>query len=868
MSLIVAVLALGAGSAPSASADIGAATLSQWYPLPGLNASTGAQWMRAIAPYGTPPNVVYAGMEAGGVYKSVNGGATWSAFNSGFANPLLTNVRALLTSSSGTTVYAGVDSGIFKSTGGAWQPLAQGPEADPANPKKLNQSVQSLLKTTTGTMLAGVFSGGVYKSGDDGATWSPPPANSGMPASETVYGLTENIPGFVYATAGSGVYLSTNQGSTWTRVSDGIPGSASPITTWAYPQRPLTLFTSTGSNGIYRSVNGGVTWAEINDGLGAVRARGMQIFTSSQGAHVYAATENGLWESLTSNSANPPPPRWHNVTDTGLSGNTIMWSLSAPTIPGAGALGVIAGTQSNGGYFLAFDPPDSDCPAAHTTNTTTDCPRLVDTTPTAGQFVSIQNGFTTQRGAWTGTPILDYAYQWQKCSGTTEGSCSDIPDAQETSYPVPIGDSGDRFRVKVSVTNPAPSLFGPVVRYSAISSAAAASPTTVPGYTQVSPPSISVEAPGETTSPQVGNTMHANDGWSPILGVRDEWFNPAAANYDWQWLRCDGSGNDCNEIPGATSRNYTLTPADGTRDLRVRLRGSNGSGTRELISGSSYDVTSLPAQVAPPLPPDAPGGATKSQAPALSGTAFVGDTIAGSVGGWVDPTTDFLKRWVRCDAAGESCSTILKAASTEPEDGSTYVVRDGDVGSTIRMRVTADVNNDLTPDGLDNHLPHSVTVDTPPSAVVAFRGGAPGGGGVPAPAPGGGPGPDATAPVLSALRLTKTSFVAGKGTVFKLRTSEGGRLRIRITRSARGRKVSGRCRPQTRKNRRAKRCTYDKLVTTITRANVSGDVSIAFSGKVGKRKLAPGTYRATFSVTDAAGNVSKGVALVFRVRRR
>ena len=853
--LAVALVAAGLGAAPAARAEI-PATLSQWYPLPGLNAAAGAQWVRALVT--APPATIYAGLEGGGVFRSTDGGATWSSFNGGFSNPLTTNVRALLAPGSGTTVYAGTDSGLFTSTGGAWQPLAQGAEADPATPKKLNQSVQSLLKTSGGAMLAGVFSGGVYRSGDDGATWTPPPASSGMPASETVYGLTENVPGLIYATSGSGVYVSTDQGVTWTRKSDGIPGSASPITTWVYPQRPQILFTSTGSNGIYRSVNAGLTWTEINDGLGAVRARGMQIFPSPSGAHVYAATENGLWESLTSNSVLPPPPVWHDVTDTGLGANTIMWSLTAPAIAGAGSLGLIAGTQSNGGYFLAFAPPDSSCVEA--------APTGAAPCPVVSGAVQVGKTLSATHGTWTGTALIDYAYQWQQCTSTSAASCTDIPDAEESTYVIPEAAlSTLRYRIEVTATNPAPT-FGLYRRYSTITALTAANPSTIPGFNQTSSPGISVLAPGVTTSPQVGDTMRATDGWSPILGTRDEWFNPAATSYAWQWLRCDGSGADCNEIPGATARTYTLTPADGTRDLRVRLTGTNAAGSTQLTSGSSYDVTSLPAQIAPDLPPDMPGGAAKSQAPALTGTAYVGDTIAGSVGGWVDPTTDFVKRWVRCDASGGSCTTIAKVASVDPEDGPTYVVRDADVGSTIRMRVTADVNNDLTPDGLDNHLPHSVTVDTAPSAVVAFRPtGTPGGGG---PGPVGTGGKDLTPPVLSSLRLTKRTFVAGKGTTFKLRTSEGGTLRVRITKATSGRKVSGRCRPTTKKNRRAKRCTYDKLLTTLKRSGVSGDVSVAFKGLIGKRRLAPGSYRATFTVTDAAGNTSKGVALVFRVKRR
>ena len=106
--LALAVILAGA-LAPAARADFPFPP-SQWYGLPGLNEASGAQWVRAIA-HGTPPGIVYAGLEGGGVYRSI-GGAAWTSFNSGFPNPLTTNVRALLTSSTGTTVYAGTDDGI------------------------------------------------------------------------------------------------------------------------------------------------------------------------------------------------------------------------------------------------------------------------------------------------------------------------------------------------------------------------------------------------------------------------------------------------------------------------------------------------------------------------------------------------------------------------------------------------------------------------------------------------------------------------------------------------------------------------------------------------------------------------------------
>jgi hypothetical protein len=873
--LLLGFAMVGAAAAPAHAAI--PAPPSSWFKLPGLNYASGAQWVRALA-YGTPPNVVYAGLEGGGVFRSVTGGASWSSFNAGFPSPATTKVRALLTSGTGTTVYAGTDSGVFKSTGGgAWAPLAQGPEDDPDHPKKLNESVQSLASVTGGPMLAGVFSGGVYRSTDDGATWIPPAENNGMPASATIYGLTSTIPGVVYATGAEGVYVSLNAGASWSRITDGIPDSATPLTTWAYPNRPQILYTSTASNGIYQSNTAGATWFAINDGLGAVRARGFQIFPSSSGAHLYAATEDGLWEAFSKNTVAPPPPRWRQVTQDGLiepgSSNVIMWSLTTPSIPGAGALGLIAGTQSNGGYFLSFEPPDSPCPT--TPNATSDCPRV-------NGSVQVGRTLSASRGKWTGTGNIDYAYQWQRCTGTADADCSNIADAEESTYTVPkgandVGGVALRYRVVITATNPAPTFPGaPYTRKSQITAGATANPADFPGANQTSAPSISVLSPGETTSPEVGDTMYAEYGLTPSV-FTDGWFNPKATTYSYRWLRCESGGNNCNEIPGATARTYTLQVADGTHELRVIVRGINSDGSAEVTSGTSYFVISSPAAIAAPLPPDTPGGATKSQAPSLSGNAWVGETLAGSVGGWKDPTTDFVRRWVRCNATGGSCAPINRVNSVEPESGSTYVVRAGDLGSTIRLRVTADVNNDLTPDGIDNHLPHAVEIDSAASAVVANRPpkpaapspGGPGGGGG-----GGGAGgsgqvlADTTAPVLGKAKASKKSFVAGKSVTFTLLTTEAGSLRVIISKPTKGRKVSGVCKPQTKKNKKKKSCTYGKVLGTLSAAAPSGTVSFAFNGKLGKKKLAPGSYTATFVVVDTAGNASTPTSLTFKIKKR
>ena len=424
--------------------------------------------------------------------------------------------------------------------------------------------------------------------------------------------------------------------------------------------------------------------------------------------------------------------------------------------------------------------------------------------------------------------------------------------------------------MKVSANNATPDFPGvdEWTRYSAISGSRRRRPGTWPGDNQIGTPGITPQ------NASVGETLTATAGL-PANASNDGWFNPVAtvAHVAVGALQRRGHGRArASRSPARRRRATRSSPATASTRSASASPARTPRARRTLLSAITNKVISEPAEIGDPLPPDVPGGPVKSQAPALAGDAYVGETLVGTVGGWKDPTTDFERRWVRCDAGGGSCTYIQKVASVDPEDGSTYVPRVGDIGYTLRLRVTADVNGDLTPDGLDNFLPHSVEVDTPQSAIVRYRP-VPGAPPPPAPPPGPVPPPppaaDRTKPAISALTISKKRFVAGKGTTFRLRLSEPGSLRIRITRATVGRKVGKLCKPKTRKNAKRRRCTFQKLVTTLRRSGLpAGNASVKFSGKVGGRKLAVGDYTATFVVTDRAGNVSKASSLVFRIVRR
>jgi hypothetical protein len=95
--------------------------------------------------------------------------------------------------------------------------------------------------------------------------------------------------------------------------------------------------------------------------------------------------------------------------------------------------------------------------------------------------------------------------------------------------------------------------------------------------------------------------------------------------------------------------------------------------------------------------------ASNNGPPAISGTAVETATLTASSGSWSGtPPFAFEYAWLRCDAGGASCATIAGATAQS------YVLTDTDVGSTIRVQVTA----------TDSTGPPASTAESLPTAVV------------------------------------------------------------------------------------------------------------------------------------------------------
>jgi PKD domain len=140
-------------------------------------------------------------------------------------------------------------------------------------------------------------------------------------------------------------------------------------------------------------------------------------------------------------------------------------------------------------------------------------------------------------------------------------------------------------------------------------------------------------------------------------------------------------------------------------------------------------------------------------------------------------------------------------------------------------------------------------------------------------------------PSISGLSLTHRRFRVGRaptaisarrrarrapvGTTFRFKLDRDASVRIAIERPLRGLRSGRRCLAPSRRLRRAgaRRCTRrGVLLPALTRASHAGANAVPFSGRLGRRALRPGRYRALLTPTaDGRAGAPSGVR--FRVVR-
>jgi hypothetical protein len=218
------------------------------------------------------------------------------------------------------------------------------------------------------------------------------------------------------------------------------------------------------------------------------------------------------------------------------------------------------------------------------------------------------------------------------------------------------------------------------------------------------------------------------------------------SGYEYQWQSCDGLGNNCSAIAGATVQTYTLTAADVGHTIRVQeVATSAGVDSSPAVSAQTTTVL--------PLPP------TNTALPTISGPAVDGQTLRALVGNWTNSPTAYVYQWERCDATGGACADIPGAAAA-----AAYVLTPVDMAHTIRVQ---EIATNAGGDGSPATSAPTAVVTAPASPTPPAAG----------PLPPSGPGPAGPAPVSTAtIRAMLTKAMAVQGSASKLRAvlKQGG----------------------------------------------------------------------------------------------
>ncbi len=188
-------------------------------------------------------------------------------------------------------------------------------------------------------------------------------------------------------------------------------------------------------------------------------------------------------------------------------------------------------------------------------------------------------------------------------------------------------------------------------------------------------------APVDTAVPTLSGTTTQGSALTTSTG---SWkYSPTS--YTYRWNRCGKTGSNCTTISSTTRQSYTLQSADIGHTLEAVVTATNSSGAASSTSRHSSVVTAV--STSSPTSGGPTTGSTGTSAPAntvtpvVIGSAVQGQTLNAGVGTWTGAPSAYTYQWQRC--GGSSCSNVSGSTS------STYVVGAGDVGDTVKARVTA-----------------------------------------------------------------------------------------------------------------------------------------------------------------------------------
>ena len=199
------------------------------------------------------------------------------------------------------TIYLGAPAGgIWKSTnnGSTWTPLTDELPQIGVSGIAVDYSNSNTIYIATGDKDAGdSYSVGVYKSTDGGVTWNPTGtmgASNPSRAGDILIHPTNNQ--ILWCATSSGIYRTINAGTTWSRVR---LGDFSQGSIRLKPNNPDVVY-AVSDNAFYRSTNTGSSFTQITSGLPAASSRLLLDVTPANAEYIYilSAASNGDFQGV------------------------------------------------------------------------------------------------------------------------------------------------------------------------------------------------------------------------------------------------------------------------------------------------------------------------------------------------------------------------------------------------------------------------------------------------------------------------------------------------------------------------------------------------------------------------------------------
>ena len=177
------------------------------------------------------------------------------------------------------------------------------------------------------------------------------------------------------------------------------------------------------------------------------------------------------------------------------------------------------------------------------------------------------------------------------------------------------------------------------------------------------PPSGTITVPSDLHGPQIISGTASDSG----SGV-GSWQVQVAREGSTEWLSACPA-----QLAPTTGSTYQCTVegfsfTNGVYELRALIT-DNAGNTYTTTSASTRSDNAAPAGTSPPV---------------IIGRAWTAQTLKASTGTWsgTEPFT-YVYQWQSCNSSGEACANIAGAT------GSSYVVKNGDLGNTLRVLVGA-----------------------------------------------------------------------------------------------------------------------------------------------------------------------------------